>query len=159
MYWFFYSNQSFVVDSICMACERITNENAKVSFLIKLSFPLLRKKQLQPNTLRLLMLGFLSLKSSYGVFFKMGLISTLVICLEHPLSKYQSCFLSSKISYKKDFQVHRFGPLMNVGPPGLYSSIQALFFLGIHFISPLGTACFLFYKIAQNDLFSCNRSM
>ena len=58
-----------------------------------------------------------------------------------------SCFLSSKMSYKKDFQVHRFGPLMNVGPFGLYSAIKALFPLGIHFISPLGTTSFL---ILQN---------
>jgi len=55
--------------------------------------------------------------------------------------------LSSKVSYKEDFQVQRFGPLMNVGPFGLHSSFEPLQHLGIHFIKPLGTAYFF---ILQN---------
>ena len=58
-----------------------------------------------------------------------------VMCLEHPLSKYHCCLLSSKISYKEDFQVQKFGPLMNVGPFCLYSTIESLLHLGIHFIN------------------------
>jgi len=61
-----------------------------------------------------------------------------VTCFEQPLSRYQCCMLSTKFPYKVKFQVQRFGPLLNVGPFNLYSSLETPEALGIHFIMPLG---------------------
>ena len=54
---------------------------------------------------------------------------------------------SINFPYKGNFQVQRFGPLINVGPFDLHSSLGTPKPLGIHLIMPLGTKYFL---ILQN---------
>jgi len=51
-----------------------------------------------------------------------------------------------KFPYKVKFQVQRFGPLLNVGPFDLHSSLETPESLGIHLIMPLGTKYFLILK-------------
>ena len=69
------------------------------------------------------------------------------MCFEQPLSRYHCCMPSINFPYKEKFQVQRFGPLLNVGPFDLHSSLGTLESLGIYLIMPLGTEYFL---ILQN---------
>ena len=71
-----------------------------------------------------------------------------VMCFEQSLSRYHNYMLSINFPYKGNFQVQRFGPLINVGPFDLHSSLGTQESLGIHLIMPLGTEYFL---ILQNQ--------
>jgi len=70
-----------------------------------------------------------------------------VMCFEQPLSRYHCCMLSINFPYKVKFQVQRFGPLLNVGPFDLHSSLGTPKSSGIHLIMPIETKYFLIYRI------------
>ena len=99
-----------------------------------------------PRILPLLLSPYVTCPSSLKMMFT-NLDLSPVMCFEQPLSRYHNCMLSINFPYKRQVQVQRFGPLTNMGPLDLHSSLGTSEFLGIHLIMPLGTKYFL---ILQN---------